>query len=99
MCFTSETAFINEFPRSLWDQGHRQEQERETRDEMLRLCVCGSVAMLTAISRSTCNAGPFPVSIPKAGAGIMGIGHRQVPGERTGQSVSHEEEEIPYSTS
>ena len=59
---------------------------------MLGLRVCGS----DAISRSTSAAGPFPVSTPNAGAGTRGRGHRELPGERTRQPVSHEEEETPF---
>lgn len=96
LCFTPETVSVNEFPRSLWDQGHRKEEERENRHETLRLCVCGSDAMLAAISRSTSDAGPFPVFTPRAGAGTRGRGHREVPGERIRQPVSHEEEEMSF---
>lgn len=62
MYFTPETAFINEFLRSLWDQGHRKEEERKNRDEMPRFHVCEMDEMLAAISRPTSDAGPFPVS-------------------------------------
>lgn len=62
MCFTPETAFTNEFLRSLWDQGHRKEEERENRDEMPRLHVCGMDELLAAISRSTSDTGPIPIS-------------------------------------
>ena len=52
--------------------------------------------MLAAISKSTSDAGPFPVSTPRAVAGTRGRGHREVPSERTRQPVSCEEEEIPF---
>lgn len=64
-----QTAFINEFLRSLRYQEHKKEEKRENKDETLKLGVCGSDAMLTAISRATSDAGPFPVSTPRAGAG------------------------------
>lgn len=42
-----------------------------------------SDVMLAAISRSTSDAGPFPVSIPGPGVGTRRRGHREVLDERT----------------
>lgn len=95
LCFTPETAPLNGSPRSLWDQGCGKEEERENGAETLGLCGCGSDATLAAVSRSTNDAGPFPVVTPRAGAGTR-VGRAQGGGPLEGPGSPFHVKERKY---